>query len=144
MPNTESPRFISSNRFILQNSPDMKTSLLRSAFFIAILSAAFTFSAPAIGDDSTSMLSQAFDLVHQAWNPGGDPLSADQRIDLLTKALKLAQGAPQHNVKGHRVKAIQDIRSALDLLKNGDPDSKAVEYIHDAASELRTSVSMAE
>jgi hypothetical protein len=121
----------------------MKTSFVLHAFWVAMLSAILSFSAPVFGQD-TDMLNQALDLVHQAWNPGGDPPSNDQQIDLLNQALKLAQDAPQHNVKGHRVLAVRDIKAALDLLKNGDPDHKAVEYIHDAASELRDALSIAE
>jgi hypothetical protein len=124
-------------------SPAMKTSFVLNAFWVAMLSTILSFSAPVFGQD-TDMLNQAFDLVHQAWNPGGDPPSDDQQKDLLNQALKLAQDAPQHNVKGHRVQAIRDIKAALDLLKNGDPDHKAVDYIRDAASELRDALSIAE
>jgi hypothetical protein len=90
------------------------------------------------------MLNQAFDLVHQAWNPEGDPPSNDERTKLLTQALKLVKDTPDHRLKGHRVLAMRDINAALDLIKNGDPDNKAVEAIHDAAEELRTALSIAE
>jgi hypothetical protein len=115
-------------------------------FWGVVLCAILAFSAPVFGDGTDTaadMLSQALDLVHQAWNPGGDPPSNDQRTDLLTQALKLAKESPNHNVKGHRVQAILDIQAALALLNDGDPDNKAVEYIHDAASELRTALSIA-
>jgi hypothetical protein len=121
----------------------MKTSFVLNAFGVAMLSAALSFSAPVFGED-TDMLNQALDLVHQAWNPGGDPPSDDQRTDLLNQALKLAHDAPEHHVKGHRVQAIRDIKAALSLIKNGDPDHKAVEYIRDADSELRDALSIAE
>ena len=120
----------------------MKTSFLVNALYVAIMSAFLSFSAPVFGQD-TDMLNKAFDLVHQAWNPGGDPPSDDQRTDLLNQALKLAQDAPQHNVAGHRVKAILDIKAALAAIKDGDPDHKAGDYIRDAASELRTALSLA-
>jgi hypothetical protein len=42
------------------------------------------------------------------------------------------------------VKAIVDIKAALAELKNGDPDNKAVDYIHDADSELRDAMSIAD
>lgn len=90
------------------------------------------------------MLNKAFDLVHQAWNPAGDPPSNADRTDLLDQALKLAQDAPDHHLKGHRVQAILDIKAALDELAKGDPDHKAVEYIHDADSELHTALSIAD
>ena len=87
------------------------------------------------------MLKQAEDLVHQAWNPAGDPPSNDQRTQLLTKAVDLAKNAPQHRVHGHRVHAILLMRSALDELKNGDPGNKVSGYLKDADSELRESFS---
>ena len=121
----------------------MKTSFLLNAFSIAILGAVLSFSAPLFGDDDTDMLNKAFDLVHQAWNPGGDPPSDDVRTDLLNQALKLAQNAPQHNVLGHRVKAILEIKAALSLIQDGDPDHKAADHIRNAASELRNAVSIA-
>ena len=121
----------------------MKTSFLLNAFWVAIMSAVLSFSAPVFGED-TDMLNKAFDLVHQAWNPGGDPPTDAQRTDLLTQALKLAQDAPQHRVAGHRVKAILEIKAALSLIKDGDPDHQAAEHIRDAASELRDALSIAE
>jgi hypothetical protein len=120
----------------------MKTSFLLNACCVVTISVVLGFSTPLFGE-STDMLNKAFDLVHQAWNPGGDPPSDAQRTELLTKALKLAQDAPQHKVGGHRVKDVRDIEAALSLLKDGDPEHKATEYIHDAASELRTALSIA-
>ena len=126
----------------------MKTPFIAHAFTVVVLGAMLSFAAPAFGDDaapaSAGMLSQAFDLVHQAWNPGGDPPSAADRTDLLTKALKLAQEAPDHHLRGHRVQAILDIKAALAELKDGDPDHKADGLIHDAAEELRTAISIAD
>ena len=125
----------------------MKTSFILNAFWVVLICAVLNFSSPLFGDsggDTKDMLYKAYDLVHQAWNPGGDPPSDAQRTDLLTQALKLAQTAPQHNLRGHRAKAIDEIKAALDLIKAGDPDHKASEHLHDAASELRTAVSMAD
>jgi len=121
----------------------MKTSPLLHAFWLAVLGAVLSFSAPVFGED-TDMLNKAFDLVHQAWNPGGDTPSDDVRTDLLTQALTLAQNAPEHNVKGHRVKAIFEIKAALALIKDGDPDHKAADHIRTAADELRTALSISD
>jgi hypothetical protein len=40
--------------------------------------------------------------------------------------------------------ALQDINLALAEIQKGDPDHKAVEYIHDADTELRTALSIAQ
>ena len=123
----------------------MKTSFVLNTLGVAAISAFLIFSAPVFGDDPTGdMLNQAFDLIHQAWNPGGDPPSNDERTKLLTQAMKLVKDTPDHRLKGHRVQAMLDIRAALDLIKEGDPNNKAVESIHDAADELRTALSIAE
>ena len=121
----------------------MKNSLILRTLFVAIVSGALSFFAPLMGDDSTDLLNKALDLVHQAWNPAGDAPSNDQRSNLLTQALKLAQDSPDHHVRRHRVQAILDIKAALDVLKDGDPDNKATGYIRDADSELRTALSIA-
>jgi len=123
----------------------MKTSFILKAFVIAILSGLLSLSAPVFGGNtSTDLLHQAFDLVHQAANPGGDPPPNDQRTDLLSQALKLLADVPDHHLRGHRVEAMRDINAALALIKNGDPDNKASDAIREALSELRTSLSIAE
>jgi hypothetical protein len=124
----------------------MKNSFILPTFAVVIITAMICLSSPLFGygDDETAMLNKAYDLVHQAWNPGDDPPSDTERTDLLNQALKLAQDAPQHNVKGHRVKAILEIKAALALIKAGDADHQAVEHIHQAADELRTALSIAE
>jgi hypothetical protein len=110
---------------------------------IGVASLIFSFSA--LADDPTpDMLNQALDLVHQAWNPGGDAPSNAQRTDLLTRALKLAQQAPDRHLKMHRAQAIQDIDLALAEIQKGDPDQKATGYIRDADSELRSALSIAQ
>lgn len=98
-------------------------------------------SLPALANDTADNLKQAAQLVHEAWNPAGDPLSDDKRTELLAKALDLAVNSPQRHVHGHRVKAIAFIRAALDDIKNGDPDKKVNGLLHDADSELRESIS---
>jgi hypothetical protein len=108
-----------------------------------VLMAVLGWSMPARADDDADMLKQAEDLVHQAWNPGGDPPPKDQQEDLLQKAINLAVRAPQHRVHGHRVHAIQLMRGALDLIKNGDPEDKAPGLLRDADSELREAISEA-
>jgi hypothetical protein len=121
----------------------MNKTFLLKAFAVVVLSVSLCLSSPLFGE-STDLLSQAFDLVHQALNPGGDPPPNDQRVSLLEQAKKLAQEAPEHHVKGHRVQAILDINAALAELKMGDPNNKANGFIHDAAEELRTAMSIAD
>jgi hypothetical protein len=124
----------------------MKNTFILNTAGAAVLAVLLSFSAPAFGDssDDGDMLSKAEDLVHQAWNPGGDPPSNAQRTDLLNQALQLTQAEPDHHLKKHRAQAMMDIKSALDELKNGDPNNKAVEFIRDADSELRTAQSIAQ
>ncbi|MCE0522778.1 MAG: hypothetical protein LV480_07695 [Methylacidiphilales bacterium] len=105
------------------------------------MSAFLTFSTPAFGE-SDDMLKQAEDLVHQAWNPAGDPPSYAQRTDLLTQAMKLLQNVPQHYLKGLRVQAINDIKAALYEIKQGDPNNKATSYIRDADSRIRSALAI--
>jgi hypothetical protein len=116
----------------------MKTSVLLSSFWIAVIGAFLCWSAPVFGDD---MLNKALDLVHQALNPGGDQPSNDDRTTWLTQALDLARNSPVRNARGHRVKAINDIQAALDQLKQGDSNNAATEYIREAYSELRIATS---
>ena len=120
----------------------MKTPLIRR-LSIALISAVLSLAAPVFGEGTTDMLSKALDLVHQVANPTGNPPSDAQRIELLTKAIGLAQQAPNHRLKGHRVWAIQDIRAALAEIRKGDPDHKAADSLRDAESELSASVSLA-
>jgi hypothetical protein len=119
----------------------MKTSLLLTPILVAVMGIFLGLSAPAFGDD---MLNQALDLVHQALNPGGDQPSNDDRTTWLTQALGLAQKSPIRNARGHRVKAINDIRAALDAIKQGSPDHEVADYIRAAYSELRTATALAD
>jgi hypothetical protein len=106
-----------------------------------LLAAVLAWSMPVRADDDADALKQAEDLVHQAWNPGGDAPPRDQQEDLLQKAIDLAVHAPQHRVHGHRVHAIELMRGALDLLKNGDADNKVPDLLRNADSELREAIS---
>ena len=121
----------------------IQTPFIRCSLLLAVISLALSFS-PIRADDNTDMLNKALDLVHQAWNPAGDPPSDAQRTDLLNQALKLAQAAPDHHLKKHRVQAILDIKAALTEIQGGDADHKAADYMQDADSELRTAISIAQ
>ncbi len=100
------------------------------------------FTLPVFGDDTTDMLSKALDLVRQVENPTVKAPTDAQRIDLLTQAITMAQQAPNHRLKGHRVLAIQAIRSAIAEISAGDPNHQAATYLHTADTELSTSVSL--
>lgn len=120
----------------------MKPSSFHVIFWIAIISVTLSFSSAMFGQDTTGMLSKALDLVHQAEKPRNPPTDA-QRIDLLTQAIKAAQEAPNHRLRGHRVQAIQFIRAAVTEILKNDPDHKAADYLRDADSELSAAVSLA-
>jgi len=97
---------------------------------------------PAHADASRDMLNQAIDLVDQALNTGGPMPSNDERTDLVTKALDLAQNAPGTNFQGHRIKAVKALQAALDQLKQGDPNGTTTDFIRAAKEELRTAISI--
>ncbi len=120
----------------------MKMFLLRRLSAV-LVGTTFALCLPAFGQDGTDMLSKALDLVHQVESPSGIPPTDAQRIGLLTQAIKLAQEAPNHRLKGHRVLAIQSLRVAVAEMQRGDPDHKAAGYLHTADTELGTSVSLA-
>jgi tetratricopeptide (TPR) repeat protein len=121
----------------------MKIAQIRSRLLATIITAALTLCPPLFGQETTDLLSKALDLVHQVESPTGTPPTDAQRIDLLTQAIERAQEAPNHRLKGHRVLAIEAIRSAIAEIKSGDPDHKAGAYLHSAETELETSVSLA-
>ncbi len=121
----------------------IQTPIIRGSILPAVIGLAISFS-PLVADDNTDMLNKALDLVHQAWNPAGDPPSDAQRTDLLNQALKLAKAAPDHHLRNHRVQAILDIKAALTEIQAGDADHKAADYMQDADSELRTAISIAQ
>jgi hypothetical protein len=130
---------------IIQPLLAMKTSFVLNVFWVAIFGVFLSFSAPVFADGDIDLLNQALDLVHQAWNPGGDPPSNDQRTDLLNQALKLVQQVPPAaaRYRGHRARAIDDIKAALFEIGSGDPNNKATDDIRDADFELRAAISTA-
>ena len=119
----------------------MKNQFAIRRSFIVLAFIALGFSFPVFGD-SADPLQQALDLVHQAESTTGTPPSDAQRIDWLTHALKLTQQAPNHRLKGHRVAAVQAMRSALIELQKGDPDHKAADYLRNADTELSAAVAI--
>jgi hypothetical protein len=121
----------------------MKSTFALNVFLVAVLSFALGFAAPVFGDADVDVLNQAQDLVHQALNPGGDPPSNAQRIDLLNQALKLLQQIPpdKSQYRGHRKKAVFDLRAALGELNQGDPNNKATDDIEDASAAIRDAIS---
>jgi hypothetical protein len=124
----------------------MKTSLVLIPLWVAVMGAFMNFSAPVFGDNNAiSALNQATDLVHQAWNPGGDPSGNVQRTDLLKQALKLAQQAhPAKQFGGHLSKAVKAIQAALALIKSGASPDKVYDPLHDAETELRNALAYAQ
>jgi ankyrin repeat protein len=120
----------------------MKTELIFCCS-VVILGAALAFSLPALGQDTTDMLSKSLGLVHQVETPAGNPPTDAQRIELLTQAIQMAQEAPNHRLKGHRVLAIQAIRTAIAEIRSGDPDNKVAGYLQTADTELDASISLA-
>jgi hypothetical protein len=123
--------------------PPFRQCDLLCAFFGAIL----LCSTPVFADngsDDGAALKQAEDLVKQAWNPGGDPLSAADRTQLLTKALDLINEEPDHHLRGAAMKVKILIHTALDELKVGDPGNEVTGNLKDADSLLRTAIENAE
>jgi uncharacterized repeat protein (TIGR03803 family) len=110
---------------------------------VILISVVLIFASPVFGDDTTDMLSKALDLVQQVETSTGNPPTDAQRIDLLTQAITMAQEAPNHRLKRHRVLAIQAIRSAIAEIGAGDPNHQAATYLHTADTELSTSISLA-
>jgi hypothetical protein len=134
------------SRVSIEFHPTMNISFLSLPPWAPVIGLVLFFSAPVFAEDgSIGLLNQACDVVHQAWNPGGDPPSDVQRTDLLNQALKLIQKA--HSWKhygGHLAKAFKDIQAALSLIKSGVPPDKVTDPIHDAETELRNALAFAE
>lgn len=118
----------------------MKSSTIGRTTGWILLLAVVCWSMPLRADDDADMLKKAEDLVHQAWNPGGDPPPQSQQLDLLKQAIDLAVQAPQHRVHGHRVHAIQLLKTAVDQIKLGDPNHQVYGLLKDADEELRQSI----
>jgi len=107
-----------------------------------ILTAVLALTSAASADDTPDALTKALALVRQVENPGATPLTDAQRIDTLTQAMQLTRQAPNHRLQGHRVLAIQAIRSALASIRAGEHDQIAG-FLHAADAELSTSISLA-
>jgi len=102
------------------------------------------WSTPAFAGDDGALLDQAEHLVHQAWNPGGDPPSNEDRTQMLNKAIELAQKEPDHHLRGTRVEAIRLMRAALEEIKTGDPDNKLNSDLQEADRALRDAMEAAQ
>ena len=122
----------------------MRNSIVRFAVGSVAVGAILGWAAPAYAGDDGALLKQAEDLVHQAWNPGGDPPSNDDRTQLLTKAIELAAKEPDHRLAGRRVEAIRLIKAALEEMKNGDPENRVNGDLQDADRALRDAMEGAE
>jgi hypothetical protein len=115
----------------------MKTSIIHYATCCATLGAILGWPTSALAGDDGDLLKQAEDLVHQAWNPGGDAPSNDDRTQLINKAIELTQKEPDHHLHGTRVEAIRILKAALEEIKNGDPNNRVTGELQDADRELR-------
>ena len=122
----------------------MKKSVVRCVLCLVSMGVILGLSARAFADDDGDLLKQSEDLLKQAWNPGGDPPSNDQRTELLGKAIALAQKEPDHRLARNRVAAIQSMKAALEEIKAGDPNNKANEDMQDADRDLRDAIAIAE
>ena len=121
----------------------MKTLIIH-CLSIVLIGVAIGWVVPVWGDESTDRLGKALDLVHQVEKSAGASLTDAQRIDLLTQAIATAQEAPNHRLKGHRVLAIQAIRSAIGELGSGDASHKAAAFLQTADTELSASLALAQ
>ena len=106
--------------------------------------AIFGAATPAFAGDDGAVLKQSEDLLKQAWNPGGDPPSNDERTQLLTRAIKLADSEPDHHLHLQRVKAVNLMQKAIDTIKAGDPNNQVDSLLQDADSDLRNAIENAE
>ena len=118
--------------------------LFRSVACACVAGAFLGYATPVFANDDGDVLKQSEDLLKQAWNPGGDPPSNDQRTDLLTKAIELAKTESDHRLHGQRMKAVRDMQLAIDTIKAGDPDNKVNGILQDADRELRNAIERAE
>jgi hypothetical protein len=99
---------------------------------------------PVFAADDGDLIKQAEALVKQAWNAGGDPPSADERVQLLTKAYDLAKEEPDHRLRGTRAEAMRMIQVAIDAIKGGEEESKIYADLDEADRKLRDAISIAE
>lgn len=113
----------------------MKTSNVLAMVWVAILGSVLFFSSPAYASGDP-LIEKARDLLHEAWNPAGDPPSDAKRTELLNSALEnLKKSAAVYH--GQRAKAIEKVKLALEEISKGDKDGKAKDYIRDAVDLLR-------
>jgi hypothetical protein len=114
-------------------SPRFIRNLSKIGAFVIL---AFSFISPARADIH-SQVQDAHHFLEQALNPGGDTPSDADRINSLNSALDALKNLPPiHRPK--RVTMIrQYIRTAIDAIKNGDPDHQAANDIRDADSAVR-------
>jgi tetratricopeptide (TPR) repeat protein len=119
----------------------MNTRFVGRILFAAYIT--FFTMASALGQETDDLLNQALLLVRQVEDPGKTPLSDDKRIALLNRAISQAQKAPNHRLQGHRVLAIQAIRSAIAEIQSGDSTHKAARDLQTAETELGISISLA-
>jgi Ankyrin repeats (3 copies)/Ankyrin repeats (many copies) len=111
----------------------MKTSRLPCYLFVGVIGTAVVFGPVAVGQETTEMLEKALALVQQVEKPTEKAPTDAARVDLLSQAIKMAQEAPNHRLKGHRVLAIQ----------SGDADHKAAGYLQNGEAELSASIALA-
>jgi tetratricopeptide (TPR) repeat protein len=121
----------------------MQTPIYHRHLSFAVLILTAVFAMPLFGQDTSGMLSKALDLVRQVETPVGSSPTDAQKINLLTQAMTDAKQAPNHRLQGHRVLAIQALRSAIAEISKGDPSRQAAIYLHNADQELSTSISLA-
>jgi tetratricopeptide (TPR) repeat protein len=121
----------------------MQTPIYHRHFSFAVLILTTVLAMPLFGQDTSGMLSKALDLVRQVETPVGNSPTDAQKINLLTQAMTDAKQAPNHRLQGHRVLAIQALRSAIAEISKGDPSRQAAIYLHNADQELSTSISLA-
>lgn len=122
----------------------MKFSLGRRAVCSMAVVVILGWQMPAFAGDDGDLLKQAEVLVKQAWNPGGDPPSKDDRTQWLTKAAQLAHDEPDHRLGGKRVEAVRLIKLAEDDINAGASESKISGDLEDADRLLRTAIEGAE
>jgi len=94
----------------------MKLQPFLKQFGLVVLGAILSISPAHATDDP--LIVQAGELIHEALNPGGDPPPVQDQIDLLKKAKKLLEGSAME-YHGQRSKAIEDLRGAIGILKQG-------------------------
>jgi hypothetical protein len=95
------------------------------------------FSLSPVRADLHSMVQDAHHDLEQALNPGGDTPSDTDRTNYLNAALDALKDLPP--IRHPRRLGIlrDDIRSALEEIKNGDPNHQAANDIRDADSIVR-------